>query len=511
MTAAGHRLATLVTLLAAIAWSSLTAAATSAERPASIVRVDPTGAVVWRTAWPPEGPADVELKSPVWFPIVPEDGLRAVDATGPPPDPVRGAVTLLDFWASWCAPCLIELPHLQDIHDRLEDRGLRVVAVNVDDPTETLLDTAGDLGLTVELARPTDRLRAIARPRSLPTLLLIDAGGRMRNRWDGYRPGLEKVVERSVRDLLDDPAPPAPVVVATAEDLASSYRIRWSRETGEPLEGLAFDARTAAPRILAATGREVVAFDRDGRRSGRASMAEGTGRIVTADLTGDGRDELVFWRPGSPSIRVLDMAERATASFEADGAVFDVAVLPPENPPGRSNLTLATTAGLRIHSVQGHLLAVVDAPARGVAVSTWTGLDRPSPGYVTADGTVVRIAPDGTVASTVESRSPADRLVPVDDAAVLIPGMTAGWTYTEPTRDEIAAYREDGVLVVFATGTGEIRWRSSWPDGIAQVIAGDLDGDGTAELIVASGERVVVLEATGRSDVPPGPVETTRP
>ncbi len=507
MIAVRHRLATR--LLVVAAWLAATAALPS--DPANIVRVGPDGSLAWTTGWPSDETTGVPLTSPVWFPVVPESGLLPIDDGRPDPAPARGAVTLLDFWASWCAPCLVELPHLQEIHARLEDRGLRVVAVNVDDPTPVLLDTVGDLGLDVELARPTDALQAIARPRSLPTLLLVDAEGRIRERWDGYRPGLETVVERAVRELLDDPRPPDPVEVAIAEDRSSSYRVRWSREADGDVEGLAFDAVSGATRILAATGREVLAFGRDGRTSGRAPMSEGTGRIVAADLTGDGRDDLVFWRPGSPSIRVLDMARRATAAWDTDGPVFDVAVLPPDGSLGRSNLTLATTAGVRIHSVEGHLLATVDAPARGVAVSTWAGLDRPSPGYVTADGTVVRIAPDGTIASTLEARAPADRFAPVGDAAVLIPGTTTGWTFTGPARDRIAAYREDGSLVVFAVDTGEVLWRSSWPAGITQVIPGDLDGDGVEELIVATGKRVVVLEASRGSDVSPAPGTATGP
>lgn len=90
------------------------------------------------------------------------------------------AATLVDFWASWCGPCLYELPNLQALHQRLGDRGLRVVLVNVD------LNEPEDVkrflvGRRIGLGSLVDRDGSVFQElglRALPSMFLLDAQGR---------------------------------------------------------------------------------------------------------------------------------------------------------------------------------------------------------------------------------------------------------------------------------------------------------------------------------------------
>jgi cytochrome c biogenesis protein CcmG/thiol:disulfide interchange protein DsbE len=65
----------------------------------------------------------------------------------------KGDVVLLNIWATWCLPCRTEMPSIQALHDRFATKGLKVVAVSVDNPgtTEQIQKFRDEYGLTFEI------------------------------------------------------------------------------------------------------------------------------------------------------------------------------------------------------------------------------------------------------------------------------------------------------------------------------------------------------------------------
>jgi cytochrome c biogenesis protein CcmG/thiol:disulfide interchange protein DsbE len=100
---------------------------------------------------------------------------------------LRGPVTIVNAWASWCAPCREEMPALVALWESLADSGLALLAVNEDvrsDDARRWLEQH-DLEPPVALARGKAR-RTLGYP-GLPYTLLIDRDGRIAQKWIGYR------------------------------------------------------------------------------------------------------------------------------------------------------------------------------------------------------------------------------------------------------------------------------------------------------------------------------------
>ena len=100
-------------------------------------------------------------------------------------------VTVLNFWATWCGPCIRELPEFDAVYRQLKGQGLALLGVNAKEPLAKVLPFVRDLGLSFPmLPDPAGTVQAAygAGP-GLPVSLLIDGTGKVRQRLNGATTG----------------------------------------------------------------------------------------------------------------------------------------------------------------------------------------------------------------------------------------------------------------------------------------------------------------------------------
>jgi peroxiredoxin len=117
----------------------------------------------------------------------------------------KGKVVLIDFWASWCQPCQTAFPALDALHRDLENRGVEVLAVNLDErrrDAETFL-TAHPHTMTV-LFDPAGTSPMAFGVRGMPSSFVLDRRGTIRYTHMGYTSDVAATYRQEIAELLSE-------------------------------------------------------------------------------------------------------------------------------------------------------------------------------------------------------------------------------------------------------------------------------------------------------------------
>jgi thiol-disulfide isomerase/thioredoxin len=115
----------------------------------------------------------------------------------------RGRVVMVNFWATWCGPCRVEMPHLAKLYEKYRGSGFTLLAVNIDEDPRKAANLAGQLGLKFPVLLDTEKkVSRLYDLSTMPSTVLIDRDGRVRYVHRGYRDGFERTYDAQIRELL---------------------------------------------------------------------------------------------------------------------------------------------------------------------------------------------------------------------------------------------------------------------------------------------------------------------
>jgi peroxiredoxin len=116
--------------------------------------------------------------APVVGSLAPAWTLESVDAGEVSLQDYQGQTVLLNFWAVWCGPCVVEMPLLQARYEDYAGKGLVVLGINFDDPVEDVKIFKESLGLTFPiLLDPGGKIQDLYRIRGYPSSIFVDPDG----------------------------------------------------------------------------------------------------------------------------------------------------------------------------------------------------------------------------------------------------------------------------------------------------------------------------------------------
>ncbi len=115
-------------------------------------------------------------------------------------------LTVLDFWATWCKPCLRSIPILTELYDRFSDQGVEFIGINIDSPRNLpkVRPVSKSLGINYPvLLDSNSELMGKLHITVVPTLLILNTEDEIIYRHQGYRPGDEQILSEKINELLN--------------------------------------------------------------------------------------------------------------------------------------------------------------------------------------------------------------------------------------------------------------------------------------------------------------------
>lgn len=117
----------------------------------------------------------------------------------------KGKVVVLNVWATWCPPCIVEMPSFERLHRLVQDTNLKIVAISVDDVVgaDSVRGFARGLGVTFDiLLDSTHTLERAYQVTGYPETFVIARDGTIRKKWIGPADWSSPANVALIRDLL---------------------------------------------------------------------------------------------------------------------------------------------------------------------------------------------------------------------------------------------------------------------------------------------------------------------
>ncbi len=137
--------------------------------------------------------------------FAPDFALRTLEGNTVRLSEYRGQrVVLINFWATWCPPCRLEMPTMQQIYSEYKAKGFEILAVNIEpNAKQEIRDFIRELRLTFPIALDPDmKVSRKFRVIGLPVSILIDRQGIIRAKEVGYHDWANKASRTRVESLL---------------------------------------------------------------------------------------------------------------------------------------------------------------------------------------------------------------------------------------------------------------------------------------------------------------------
>jgi peroxiredoxin len=434
--------------------------------------------------------------------LAPDIKITTLDGATVALSDLKGKRVILDFWATWCPPCVQEIPHFVRLRNEISTNDLVLIGIS-DEERGTLEKFIKKHDINYSIGTAKDSPAPYSDITSIPTTYFIDRKGVIQKILVGYHdfdelkehataadfegePRTEpSAPETSVRSL-DDPLQPATAWSLNIPGAAALVSGDWDGDGSE--EALVLDTRkrlhvvnadgravatvtlagdtgtlielghhqAAGPRLLTYKnwGNKVNVYDNSGKHLWAYSSGSGVDGAHWGDLDGDGTDELVVGMNGGGGLHAVS-AEGKRLWKASLGNVWNQAVIPAGK--DREARVLATEAGgtVKVYDARGALLDTLRPRSEYFSQMSAAVVDRQNRIQIVVKSDDLSLAVDTSGAEQWSSTSVKDESwrAPSFASGDVDGNGTKDWVFMEKA-NQLAVITPDGERVAVLDGTG---------------------------------------------------------
>jgi len=117
---------------------------------------------------------------------------------------IKGKVAVIDFWATWCAPCILEIPNFNDLHAEHKSKGVQMLAITVESGTlDKITPKVAQFEMMYPVLVGNDKVvEGFGGQRGFPTTYVVTKDWKIYKKYLGMRANKKELIEKDIEKLL---------------------------------------------------------------------------------------------------------------------------------------------------------------------------------------------------------------------------------------------------------------------------------------------------------------------
>ena len=135
--------------------------------------------------------------------------VKLLDGTNIKLQDKKGKVVLVNLWATWCGPCINEMPHLREMQEKFKDKGFEIIGLDIDDESKEDIDAfSAKQKLNYQLGWSGNTIKnefvKVTRLDGIPQSILINRDGQMTGVFTGGSPSVINKMKETVEKIVNE-------------------------------------------------------------------------------------------------------------------------------------------------------------------------------------------------------------------------------------------------------------------------------------------------------------------